>query len=477
VARRVRRGFIWIPRPKDTVYTIEIDGVDVTNDAAVGSEWTRSIIGLESPCKITLIDSNGKYADSYVGGEIVELKLDFGAGTTSQWKGKLERPKKKFGNAYTLELIGSHYQSDLLDITVTEEYTGIITADAIYKDLIDTYLTGHTYTNVAASTTKPIIKWDNKPLWDCLLDLCDLSTFDAYLDSDLDHHFFARESVINTKDAIIWNDTLLEIENLGTDTVDVKNRIIVYGEDDAGLPIIYQTDDTTSQSTHGIKERIIKDTSINTYEQAKTLGDVELAGQKDTVTKGEVRSIILPDLSPGNMIWISNPVQKVHGQFRIVKYVHTLPIEQTKVIISKEKTIPQIFKDRRKAELQLQTITNPNKMTNSYNFPFDNLSNIDTTISSGIEVEDGNLKISSGSVGIMVSTLRTTTSDMTYVHLKVVGEALSTVEYYISTDNGDTYKKVNLETKTSVTSNHLLRVKVILKSTSTRIDSLAVLYI
>lgn len=486
MARRRRQAFVWVPREKNTKYTIYINSVDVTRDV-INSEWTRSIIGLESPCKLTLIDSDGAYADTYVGGEVVELLLDFSDGTTSQWKGKLERPKKKFGAAYTLEVIGSHYQSDLLDVTVTEEYTKTKSADAILKDLIDNYLNTadtpeYTYDDVKPvpdSIPFPTIRWDNKPLWDCIVDLCNLVGFDCYLDSDKNFHFFERESIENTTDAIVWKDNLLEIVDLGTDTIDVKNRIIVYGEDDTGLPIVYQTPDsdaTISQSTYKLKEEIIKDTSIKTYENAKEIGDAELSLQKDTSTKGEIRSIILPDINPGDVIWITNPIQKVHGQFRIVKYTQFLPIEQTKVIITKEKTIPQIFKDRKKAELQLQKITNPFKMTNSFNFPFDDLSNIDEILSQDVTVAESNLKISSGSVGTMISNLRTATENITQVHLKVIGDALAETTYWASSDNGDTYTQINLETLTYIPTGTQLRLKVILNNTNTRVDSIALLY-
>uniref|UniRef100_A0A6H1ZVV1 Tail protein n=1 Tax=viral metagenome TaxID=1070528 RepID=A0A6H1ZVV1_9ZZZZ len=475
--RRQEQGFIWVPREKNTVYSIWIDSVDVTTEV-ISSEWTRALIGMEASCKLTLIDSDGTYADTYVGGEVVELKLDFDDGSRSQWKGKLERPKKKFGSAYTLECIGSHYQSDLLDITVTESYDGTQTKDAVIKDLVDKYLTGYTYANVASTTETFVGNFDNKPLWDCITDVCG-STHDSYLDSDKDFHFFAKESIENTTDAVVWADNLLEIENLGPDTIDVKNKIMVYGEDDNGLPIVYQTPDSDAQSsidTHGRKELIIKDTSIKTYESAKDIGDAELSAQKDTANKGEATALILPDLNPGDMLWVTDPPQKVHGTFRLVKYTHFLPNEQTKVIFNKDKTIPQIFKDRKRAELQLQTITNPYKMTNSFNFSFDNLNNIDSTLSSNITISDSNLKVLTGSVGTMISQLRSATTNITFVHLKVVGDALSGTTYWISTDNGDTYKSIELETKVSVTAGTALRVKVILNSASTTIDSLCVMY-
>ena len=85
-----KKTFRWIPIPKDTKYSIEIDGVDKRKDI-ISAEFTRAIIGLESPCKINIIDTDGTLAAKYVGGETIELKMDFSDGMIEQLKGeKLE---------------------------------------------------------------------------------------------------------------------------------------------------------------------------------------------------------------------------------------------------------------------------------------------------------------------------------------------------------------------------------------------------
>lgn len=464
-----KRAFIWIPRKKTTAYSIEISGVDVTRNC-ISSEWTRAIVGLESQCKLTLVDASGTYADTYTGGEVIELKLDFSDGSTSQWKGKLDRPKRKFGNAYTLEVIGSHYQSDLLNTMVTEEYTGNLSYDNVVKDLVDSYLTGYTYTNVLSFTGKFEGSFDNKPFHDCILDVCDQANADCYIDSNKDFHFFPRESLEITADAIVWGDNLLEVENLGTDELDVKNRIKIEGEDANGLPVVYET-----YSGAGDKELYIKDTSIKTYEQAKKRGDAELSLQQAKATKGEVTSLILPDLFPGGMIWITYPPQKVHGQYRLVKYTHYLPNEQTKVVVAKDSTIPQIFRDRKKTELKLAKSNNPYRMTGSYNLTFDDYANINTTTSETITLSNSKLSITSAT-GTMITLPRVTSSAVTQIHLKVVGEGLSSATFSLSTDGGDTYQTINLETLTSVTSGTSLVLKVYITSSTTLIDSIALLY-
>ena len=473
--RRRERAFIWVPIPKDTRYSIEIDGVDKRKDI-ISAEFTRAIIGFESPCRINIIDTDGTLAGTYIGGETIELKMDFSDGTTSQWKGKLERPKKKSGDAYILELIGSHHQAELLDITVTEEYSGGTSADTILKSLVDTYLTGFTYTNVSSSTTNPTIKWNNKPFYDAVVELCNRAGFDCWVDSDKDFHFFERESINNDDMAIVWNDTLLEIEGLGIDTIDVKNRIIVYGEDEAGNPIVYQADDAASQTTYGIREKIIKDSGIRTYEQAKELAEAELASQKSTSTSGKVKTIIWPHLKLGYMTYIIHPIQKIHARYRVVKYTHFLPNEMSSVVVAKEKTLPIILKNRKLAEEGSESLINPFKMRNSYNFSFDDFTKIDQVLSDHITVLESNLKISTGTVGNMISNKRTSPSDITKVHLKVVGDALSGTKYYISTDDGINFNEVALESKVTVTAGKSLRVKINLNSASTLIDSFVVMY-
>lgn len=467
---------IWLPRTQNPYYSIEIDGVDVTTEV-LDAEFTNGILGIECPCKVTLIDPNGTYAKLYGGGETIEFFLDFVDGTTSSWKGTLETPKKKFGETYLLELIGSNYQSDLLDITVTEEYIDT-PADDVLKDIINKYLTGYTTTNVATSDDNLTIKWNNKPLYDCIIDICSNVGFDCYVDTDKDVHFFEQESISNTNESIVWNNNLREIISFGTDNIDIKNRIIVYGEDETGLPIVYQVDNAASQATYGVKEKVIKDSSIRTYEQAKGQGDGILAQEKEKSNKGEFRCLLLPYLNPGDMIWTTHPIQDIHGEYRIIQYTHKIHGQETNVIISKIKTIPGLFKDRKKAELATENITNPYKMTGSLNLTFDDDTEYDAVASSGVETSEGKLKMESGvGTGIMVSNRRTEANNITTVHLKIIGDYLAGATYKISTNDGGTYEDVNLEEEIILNSSGKnLRLKITITEENTRVDSVVVMY-
>ena len=77
-----------------------------------------------------------------------------------------------------------------------------------------------------------------------------LADADAYVDDDLVIQFFDKGSIVNENEALVWNDTLISTEGLGTQTLTKKDKIIVYGDDGEGLPVI-------SVSGTGNKETVI----------------------------------------------------------------------------------------------------------------------------------------------------------------------------------------------------------------------------
>jgi len=472
IPRREVRGFIWIPRDLTTAWDILIDGVSVKADV-VDASFTHGIIGVESPCEVQLIDDGSR---TYTGGEVIELKIDFTDGTTSKWKGKLEQPKKSFSSAYMLKLKGSHHQAELLDIMVNKSYSGTSTDDAVLKDLISTYLIGYTSTNVASATTSGTYSWNEKPFYDCIIDICNNAGFYCYVDSDKDFHFFERGSIENEDEAIVWNDNLLDLsDGFGTDETEIRNKIKVYGEDDAGLPVIYTSEDESSQDSHGVKEKVIKDTSIKNSSQASTVGDAEKANLSESDEAGTATTLIMPLLSPGDKIWITNPEQKIHGQYNIIQFTHTLPVEQTSVVVANDKSIPSILKERKQAEQRQESLTNPYGMKSSYNLGFSNTDDIDSSLSSNVSISDGYLVMTSAGESIMISNVRNESADRTYFHLKVVGDYLTGVTYYVSIDNGSTFNSISLETETLLTAGSQIRIRVVLTNVETKIKGIALL--
>jgi len=483
MARIRKKAFVWKRRKQLTAYTLKIDSVDYTTEA-LGSGETIEFIRTINPniggFKFSLENTTAEFSDKFSGGETVQIYLDFADGDTKRFEGVLEKVENVLTDSgYTLRCEGSHLTGELLDITVTQSYTGNTTITNILKGLIDDYLTGFTYSNIGTFSETPTINWQNKPFWDCVSDLCDLATADCYFDESKDCHFFTQGSVTNYKEAAVWNDTLINIEGLGTDTIDVRNKVIVYGKDDEGFPIIHTAPDSGSQTSYGTKEKIIRDEDIKTEEQAKERADAELAILKDTKNNGKVTSWILPTLTPGDMFYVISPLQKIHSTFRAVEITHKLPSEQTVVKIERVQSIPTLFKDRFKKELALESVDNINKMEYSYNFTFDTTKNIDTVSSdTNIAVVDGRLYLSSGIDGTMISNTKVADSDITAVEIRIKGETYSSAKYYISVAEIESWEEItNLNELVYLsTTGKYLKLKIILNSASTRIDSAVVLF-
>ena len=156
--RGLERGFIWVPDTRNTSSDITIDGTSVLTDY-VYAEFTRAISPEIGSFKINLINADGKFSGIYTGGEEVILKVDKVDGTTQRFVGKIDKIMNKRGAYEILEISGGHISSELLDLTVTKEYTGDKSCDEILKEIIDEYLSDYTYTNINISSVSPNIKW------------------------------------------------------------------------------------------------------------------------------------------------------------------------------------------------------------------------------------------------------------------------------------------------------------------------------
>jgi len=472
------KGFIWLPREKGLTYTVYIDSVDETNNYFT-AEFTRAICPEIGSFKMEMINASGEYTDKYSSGTVVQFYLDLdGSGPTKRFEGKIDTIENKFDQSrgWVLNLEGGHVSSNsLLNIHVTKEYTGNKTIQEILEELFTDYLTGYTVNYLSTNTDKPTIKWEDKPINDCIYDLSKLADADTYVNDSLVLQFFDKKSIHNSGEAIVWNDTMLSTEGLGLQSLDTRNYVRVVGDDGAGLPVLYTSEDAASQASYDKKEEIIADTKVTTENYAQQFADVNLALKKIPELEGKATALILPSLSPGETIWISDPVMKILDKYQISKYTHKLPIQQTICTIYKKKTLPGLFKDRIAKELALTEVKNPYQMEFSLNLKFDSedeLSSKDANLS----LSDGKLIVSSGAEGTATTPSFVQSKDINQIHLKVVGIKYESSLFKISTDGGDVFQNitpgelVNLNTPGA---NIVLQIKI--QSADTELDSVALL--
>ena len=359
---------------------------------------------------------------------------------------------------------------------VTKEFSQAKISD-IRKSLIDTYLTGFTYTNIEENTSLIDIKFVNKPFLDCFLALDIEGDEDTYIDFNKDFHTFKRESKNNNDIAIVMNDLLIELKGLGQDSAEVRNKITVYG-DAGGLPVIHTSEDSASQTSYRIKERVMTDTSITDEDTASAIGDAENFQLKNPVEEGSAECFLMAKLVPGYMTYVIFPPQDVHSRYRVVKYVNSVPNETTEVFFNQERSISKLFKDRIKKDMNQETITNPFAMKYSYNFTFDDENKIDSSASSDYILSEGKIrKDSAVESAIIISNAKTTPVSVSSVHIVAIGEVLDGATYWIQANTLVSYQQITLDTLTNITNTGTeLRLKMIITSANTRLDSIAVLY-
>ena len=300
---------------------------------------------------------------------------------------------------------------------------------------------------------------------------------DSYFDFDKDLHSFKRNQKNNDNEAVVWDDSLINLRGLGTDSAEVRNKITVYGEA-GGLPVISTSNDSASQSTFRTKEKIITDNTIVDEALAEEVSAAESAQLKDPVNQGSADTFFMPKLNPGDMIYVISPPHNIHDRFRLVKFVFKVPNETMEVFFNKERSVPKLFKDRIRKDISQETIVNPFNMTNSFNFTFDNENKIDSASSSNIGVTDGNLLRDSGvESGTMVSITKDTPITATKIHLLVTGESLSGTTYFVRADSQAEFQEVNVNEEITLGNpGTKLQLEIILTSSTTRVDSAALLY-
>ncbi len=473
--RRRKETFIWIPPSRKTKYSCTINEIDVTDFILSGS-FPHGLITEELICEIELDNSGEDFTKVFSHGNEIEFKMDFSDGTTTQFKGNIEEIRDKLRGGFGIGIKGAHFTARLLDVMVTAEFDNASISD-IRKSLIDDHLTGYTTNNIEDNLNTITIKFANKLLLDCIIQLDLIGDEDTYIDFDKDFHTFKKNSKNNDNEAFVWNDSLIELRGLGSDSAEVRNKVKVYGEA-GGLPVIWTTEDVNSQTTYGIKEKVITGTSILDEDEAKEEGDASIVQEKTPTTQGSAVALLMPRLVPGSLTYIIFPPNKVHARYRVVKYVYRVPAERTEAFFNQERSIPKLFKDRILKDQSQETILNPFKMLYSYNFTFDNYNKIDEAASNNIEVEDGKLKLITGVIGTMISQVKEVDDNITKISLQLVGEALSGTKYFIDVDGTNTFTQQispNVE-ETVDNPGKELKLKIELNSISTAIDAAVLLF-
>ena len=115
----------------------------------------------------------------------------------SVFRGWIVKPPKALdGSLRTLNFEGSTYTSRTQKIIVTESYTDIAISDIVI-DLFTKYVPWVTLNNVESCDKTIATRFADSYLWDALDQLCQISSYDWYIDENLDVNFFNPSERIN----------------------------------------------------------------------------------------------------------------------------------------------------------------------------------------------------------------------------------------------------------------------------------------
>jgi len=476
---------VWIPPTYSTKYKLEVirDGGDGSSDDITelisGAEVEDGVTDSIGRFEFSLWNPNQTYLGAWEPGDLFKYYKDYdSSATTIRFSGIIEKVSYK-GNK--IRVSGRSDALKFMDLTVTQSYTNT-ECGAILKDLVSKYGSDFTSNNVGTSSTTLTVNWYQKPFWDCVEELTTASSFDAYVDANLDFNFFESGTRVNDKEGIVHTHNLLEVGDFADDSSLIKNRVIIYGAEEDGTQLLYSSNDISSQDKYGIKEEIVSDSNITNGTQAQERGDFLVAQSKNPQQISDIKGIQLATIQPGENIRISSPADNIPpGLYRTVNYKDKISLEggggfTTTVSITKEpRRISNIFKSLVENQNKLKSTTvNPYEMGFSYN----DLFNTDTGAHTDTEITNGVLK-PTGASGNWISVAKTITGgNITEVYLVAIGETLTGASFEVSGNNGSNYETITnkgrLVLSTSVGTQ--LRVKVTFDNADTQIDSLMLLY-
>jgi len=363
----------------------------------------------------------------------------------------------------------------------------------VLTTLLEAYLPGvFTTTNVNTTSVTTTYNYFQKPLFECIQELCKLSGYDFYIDCNLDVHFFEEGSVRNTTEAVVHDANILSIDDFGQDYSKIKNRIKVQGKDIGDLPLIYTTESEDSNygvdSDYGYRELVIQDDNISSYEQAEDRAKAELEVGLNPDIQGESECLGLATIQPGEYIRISAPQSNLQPDFyKIISYTHSIKdgVFTTRLNINKENVkLSKVIKSNISDTKNISQVENPYGLLYSWNFNFadypEGYPEGEYSLA-GVEIQNGALKLIEAGTGFFISPALELSSNISgRVNLRLKGTALAGVLGYVSPDDGNTWFPVWDGSSSSgyglIATGKKIKIGFYLTSINTQITSACLLY-
>lgn len=480
-------GFWWIP-PTSAIYKTEIvrsDGTadDVTNILLDGTEITFGTTETTGVFTLKIDNSTGSYTDKWIAGNTFNYYKDYGSSAaTKRFKCKIDRVSSSLTDQYIITVTGRVSYSNLREINVTKSYVGIETS-VIIDDLFETYADTYDRTDTTvfkATTTNQTVAFQGKPFWDCVVEVATAASMDIYIAPDDKVHLIPQNSTTNTTDAIVEGQNLVNVGEFGSQTDEVRNKIRIYGAEINGVPLVWTSEDATSQASYGVKSYEESNTNLETLADVQAYAAYILSQKKDPPAIGKVTSYILCTLQPAELLKISNQINGFKSSYRIVSFTDYLghtDMPKTEVTVNREPLlVPKLFKQRHQSEQNVKDLKNRFDMDYSRVFLFDSES--DTSTHSNTAILNSVLYwTGSGANGKWTSNVFNSSTSITSFEVKATGNNIpNNATFEVSVDNGVSFNTASLDTEYTVNSGTQLVLRVTISNSSANIDTVNILY-
>lgn len=353
-------------------------------------------------------------------------------------------------NVFILNVAGRK-NPQIEDLHITISFDEASAYNAI-KSIIDTYFNGViTYNNMDANMIDTITHiYINQTAASIIRDILKKIGWSGFIDMNNDIRTFIKGGRRNENNRIIYGDNMLPYSDIGTDYIDNKNRIIMYGNKADDMLLVRTKNNTNLQEQTWIKSDIKNNNQIITIDETDTEAEIELSNSQTSPFYGQVTSAhLLPTLNPGELMFISNQYSEMDDYFNVVTIVHNIDSTGGETVVTINK-------------LEVNSFTEIKKNKNSVNdlITDENINDMKDTViyllfedNTGLS-STGDLKTNNGKLVLPTSVSQSTATTIThtlnyiptYFEIKAKGNtdtSISTLK--ISFNNGNTFVNNNTE--------------------------------
>ena len=482
---RGERGSIFIPTLAVSyakIIIIDDDSVQHTvldtysgsaaSNYTITASFTRPIMNSIGSFNFKLANIGGRFLNKFNGGEVVKLYLDYTDATTLLFYGRIDNVEYglSMGDGFFVNIKGRDYPelTDKLVTGVESGSTGDVAIAGVlnnfYSDVKLQFWNGSSWIIATYNSTSDSITWSgdgsafpstqinttyqHKKGLSVISEFCQKCGIDCYMhydDSAAQWYLrtFIKEAIINTTSNIAYGVNLLSLSSYGKDTTQIYNRAIVYGNTESDNIMLLKTeDDTASQSNLWIKEKVFNESDLTTMEEVQEKANYEKTEGINVNNIGNLTTVCLPNIMPGEMITASIPYCNINGQHKVYSVTHNFKNNFTSSVqlTANSKNVVDMFVQKVNGEEFVSALKNPNNMQNSYTIYFNESPAIMTLTST--EITDEKLRLIDGETsGYAISDYLETDNDITQCELRKY-ENFETVNdsYQVTNDGGVTWE-------------------------------------